>query len=109
MVFPYETYSPEMMQRSLFSDPSATWAIEDRSGSQIYTDGKRGLQVEQNGMWMSYSARAAKQSSENMLSENVYASVDFINSHGGWDGVHRLVNPTPTMGEKYVTFRKYVE
>lgn len=109
MVFEYETYSPETMQRSLFSGPNTTWAIEDRSGSQIYTDGKRGLQVEQNGMWMSYSMRAARQSGENVLSENVYASVDFINQHGGWDGVHRLVNPTPAMGEKYVTFRKYVE
>lgn len=109
MAFAYETYSPEMMQRSLFPDPSTTWAIEDRSGSQIYTDGKRGLQVEQNGMWISYTIRAAKQSGENMLSENVYASVDFINQHGGWDGVHRLVSPTSAMGDKYVTFRKYVE
>ncbi|WP_424767762.1 two-component system activity regulator YycH [Paenibacillus sp. sgz302251] len=109
MVFPYEIYSPDLMQRSLFFDPSTTRAFEDRSGSQIFTDGKRGLQVEQNGMWISYTDPAAPQSSENLLSDNVYASVDFVNQHGGWDGVHRFVNSEPKGEGKYIRFKQYVE
>jgi regulatory protein YycH of two-component signal transduction system YycFG len=109
MVFPYEIYTPDMMQRSLFFDPSTTKVWEDRNGSQIFTDGKRGLQVEQNGMWISYTDPAAPQSTENLLSDNVYASVDFVNQHGGWDGVHRFVNPQPGGEGKYVRFKQYVE
>lgn len=109
MVFPYEVYSPDMMQRSFFFDPSTTRAFEDRSGSQIFTDGKRGLQVEQNGMWISYTDSAASKKTENRLSDNVYASVDFINQHGGWDGVHRFVNPLPVDQSKYIHFKQYIE
>lgn len=109
MVFPYETYSPEQMQRSLFFDASTTRAIVDRSGSQIFADGKRGLQVDQNGLWINYTNPAATQSNEVLPSENVYASVEFINDHGGWDGTHALIGaPTGTVKKK-VTFRKYVE
>lgn len=112
MVFPYETYSPDLMQRNLFFDPGTTKALKDRSGSQIYTDGKRGLQVEQNGMWVIYTDPAAAQSEENLLSENMYAAVEFINEHGGWDGVHRFINPgfdTDGNTGKSVLFQQYVE
>lgn len=109
LVFGYEAYTPEQMQRNLFSDPSATLAVEDRSGSLIFTDGKRGLQIEQNGMWINYTNPAASQSTANHISENVYASIEFVNQHGGWDGEYRLVNPNPTESDKYVTFRKYIE
>lgn len=108
MVFPYEAYSPDLMQRSLF-DPSTTRSLEDRSGSQIFTDGKRGLQVEQNGMWITYTNPAAPQSVENLLSDNVYASVDFINQHGGWDGVHRFVSPAPEGTDTDLRFKQYIE
>ncbi|MDQ8736508.1 two-component system activity regulator YycH [Paenibacillus sp. LHD-38] len=109
MLFPYETYSPDLMQRSLFFDPSTTRALEDRGGSQIYTDGKRGLQVEQNGKWISYTDPSAPQITENLLSDNVYASVDFVNQHGGWDGVHRFVNAVSGGEGKDIRFKQYVE
>lgn len=109
LVYPYELYSPEQMQRSLFFDISTTRAIEDRSGSQIFTDGKRGLKVEQNGMWINYTNSAAGSGSETRPSENVYVSVDFINQHGGWDGVHRLMSGPADEENRSVTFRKYVD
>lgn len=109
MVFPYETYTPEQMQRSLLLDSSTTRAIQDRSGSQIFTDGKRGLTVEQGGLWISYTNPAATTSNDTPLSENVYASVDFINDHGGWDGTYRLVSTSSEEDQKVVSFRKYIE
>lgn len=109
MVYPYETYTPEQMQRSLFFDSSTTRVFQDRSGSQIFTDGKRGLKVEQGGMWISYTNPAATTSNDTPLSENVYTSVDFINEHGGWDGMYRLISSSPEEEQKYVTFRKYIE
>lgn len=109
LVYPYEMYSPEQMQRSLFFDSSTTKAIVDRSGSEIFTDGKRGLKVEQNGMWINYTNSSAGQNHDIVFSENVYASVDFVNLHGGWDGSNRLISSTPSEEKKYVGFRKYIE
>lgn len=108
-VYPYETYTPEQIQRSLFFDPSTTRSFEDRSGSQIFTDGKRGLKMEQDGQWINYTNPAATISNHTSLSENVYASVDFINQHGGWDGTYRLIGSTPDEERKYVSFRKYID
>lgn len=94
----YKSYSAEQMQSNLFFDPAVTRAISNRSGSQIYTDGKRGLQVDQNGKWISYTDPVARQEVEDTISENVYASIAFINQHGGWDGMHRFIYPGPIDG-----------
>ncbi|MBB3110887.1 regulatory protein YycH of two-component signal transduction system YycFG [Paenibacillus phyllosphaerae] len=99
----YQSYTPEQMQHNLFFDPSATRAINDRDGSQIYTDSKRALQVEQDGTWIRYRDPAAVQDSEDDMSENVYASVVFINEHGGWNGLHRFIQPWS--GESVPTIR----
>ncbi|HIW33365.1 MAG TPA: YycH family regulatory protein [Candidatus Paenibacillus intestinavium] len=106
--FGYDVITPEQMQRSLFFDYSTTRAIVNRSGSQIYTDGKRGLKVEQNGLWISYSNSTASQTNTAPASENVYVAVDFVNQHGGWDSSYQLAN-VPEADEKYIRFRKYIE
>ena len=70
----FDRYSAEQMQQNLFFDPGVTRTISDRSGSQIYTDGKRGLQVEQNGKWINYTDPVAGQKLQDDESDNVYAS-----------------------------------
>jgi regulatory protein YycH of two-component signal transduction system YycFG len=102
----YMTYSPEQMQHNLFFDPGVTRTISDRSGSQIYTDGKRGLQVEQNGKWISYTDPVAGQGQDDSESDNVYESIKFINQHGGWDGLHRFVHSGPLQAQS-VRFQQY--
>lgn len=109
MVYEYEVISPEQMQRSLFFDSSSTRAFVNRSGSQIYTDGKRGLQVEQNGLWITYTNSAASQSSNHSASENVYAAIDFVNQHGGWDTSYQFVSHKQVNDLASVDFRKYVD
>ncbi|GGE00345.1 YycH family regulatory protein [Paenibacillus nasutitermitis] len=102
----YQTYAPEQMQRNLFFDPGVTRAIVDRSGSQIFTDGKRGLQIEQNGKWISYTDPVAGQGESNSESENVYESIRFVNQHGGWDGLNRLLH-TETLDRQTVRYQQY--
>ena len=108
MRYTYDVISPEQMQRSLFFDSSATRAFVNRSGSQIYTDGKRGLQVEQNGLWITYTNSAASQTSVQETSENVYAAVDFVNQHGGWDTSYQFVSYAEDNHIAEVSFRKYI-
>lgn len=107
-VYHYDVFTSEQMQRSLFFDSSTTRAIVNRSGSQIYTDGKRGLKVEQNGLWINYTNSVASQTNSVPESENVYLAVDFVNQHGGWDSKYQLVQ-TPIREQRYVRFRKYIE
>lgn len=107
-MYNYELFTSEQMQRSLFFDSSTTRAIVNRSGSQIYTDGKRGLKVEQNGLWINYTNSVASQTNSVPGSENVYLAVDFVNQHGGWDSRYQLVQ-IPVRQERYVRFRKFIE
>jgi regulatory protein YycH of two-component signal transduction system YycFG len=102
------------MQRSLFFDPGTTRTLENLNGALIFTDGKRGLQIEQNGKWASYTNPAAPQTTQNDTTENVLASLQFINEHGGWDGLHRYVpvissTDAGTAGEdgRTVLFQQY--
>ncbi|NBD25080.1 YycH family regulatory protein [Paenibacillus glycinis] len=106
-VVSYDSYSPETMQSYLFSDPGVTRAISDRNGSQIYTDGKRGLQVEQNGRWLSYTDPVAVQGQGDNESQNVYAAVQFVNQHGGWDGMHRFVHVGLPEDAQVLKFQQY--
>ncbi|RXZ83837.1 hypothetical protein EBB07_05520 [Paenibacillaceae bacterium] len=103
----FNTYTPEQMQRNLFFNAGSTRAIEDRSGTQIYTDGKRGLEVEQGGQWVRYTNPVSSASSPNNLSDNVYAAIQFVNDHGGWDGTHHFVNPGELERGRLVVFRQY--
>jgi regulatory protein YycH of two-component signal transduction system YycFG len=103
----FDRYSAEQMQKNLFFDPGVTRTISDRSGSQIYTDGKRGLQVEQNGKWINYTDPVAGQKLQDDESENVYAAISFINQHGGWDGLHRFIHAGTYEDSQTVRFQQY--
>ncbi|QJC54076.1 hypothetical protein HGI30_22820 [Paenibacillus albicereus] len=91
----YQSYSADLLQRSLFFDPGTTRMIKDRDGSQVYTDGKRALQIEQNGQWISYTDPAAPLSGSEQARSNpagsMSSAMQFVNQHG-WDGLHRLVS-----------------
>ena len=52
-------FSTEQMQSSLFFDPSITRYIREKDGSEIYTDGRRSLQVRQGRNWINYTDPAA--------------------------------------------------
>ncbi|WP_308636959.1 YycH family regulatory protein [Paenibacillus silvisoli] len=103
----YESYSPEQMQRYLFFDPGVTRVISDQGGSQIYTDGKRGLQVEQNGRWINFTDPVSVQGQNDNESQNVYAAIQFINQHGGWDGMHRFVHAGTFESVQVLRFQQY--
>lgn len=105
----YDRYSAEQMQKNLFVDPGVTRTISDRVGSQIYTDGKRGLRVEQNGKWISYTDPVAGQATKDDESDNVYTAISFINQHGGWDGLHRFIHSGIYDDSQMVRFQQYYE
>lgn len=86
----YKEFSSEQMQKSLFLDPGITRSLPERDGSEIYTDSKRGLRVRTEQKWISFTDPIAPVDGENDLRENLYAAVQFVNQHGGWNGDYLL-------------------
>lgn len=109
MQVPVTRYTSEQMQRSLFFDPGITRSIQERKdGNQIYTDGKRGLKVEQAGGWMSYTDPAATTAAQNDLVDNIVGAVQFVNQHGGWNGQYCLGLPAdPEADNSVIRFQQY--
>ncbi|MBB6735423.1 two-component system activity regulator YycH [Cohnella zeiphila] len=105
---PFTRYTPDQIERNLFFDPGTTRMIQDRQdGTQIYTDGKKGLQIEQAGGWMSYTDPAAPTDSQNDLGDNIASAVQFVNQHGGWIGSHRFVRGEGTSADSVIRFQQY--
>jgi regulatory protein YycH of two-component signal transduction system YycFG len=105
--FGYSSYSPEQMQRNLFLDSEKTRNLEGRNGSQIYTDGKRGLQLESGETWMVYTDPVAPPDNPNNLTNNALAALKFVNEHGGWDGMHRFIAPDRESDARTIRFQQY--
>jgi regulatory protein YycH of two-component signal transduction system YycFG len=105
--FSYSAYSPEQMQRNLFFDSEKTRYLEGRNGSQIYTDGKRGLQLESGETWMVYTDPVAPPDNPNNLTNNALAALQFVNHHGGWDGMHRFIAPKREADARTIRFQQY--
>ena len=83
------SYTSDQMQHNLFADPAVTRNIHEQDGSEIYTDSKRSLQIEDDGRWMTYTDPAAVPATLADATESVLSAVDFINQHGGWNGQYR--------------------
>lgn len=104
---PFKEFSPEQMQRNLFADPTVTRNIQEKDGSQIYTDGKRSLQIKPDTKWVSYADPVARVDSKSDLSESVLSAVQFVNQHGGWNGTYLLSIPQGAADGSVVTFQQY--
>ncbi|MFU1795011.1 YycH family regulatory protein [Paenibacillus azoreducens] len=102
-----DSYTVGQMQQSLFFDPSITRYIQEKDGSEIYTDSKRSLQVRQEQKWMSYTDPAAPPSGEVSSSKDILAAVDFVNEHGGWNGVYRLELSGNGKEQSQIVFQQY--
>ncbi|WP_123042616.1 two-component system activity regulator YycH [Cohnella candidum] len=91
MDVPITRYTSEQMQTNLFFDPGMTRTIqENKDGNLIYTDGRRGLKIGENGGWMSYTDPVAPTEGQTDFIDNVTGAVRFVNQHGGWNGQYRL-------------------
>ncbi|RUS48818.1 two-component system activity regulator YycH [Cohnella sp. AR92] len=104
---PYSSYTSDQLQRNLFTDPSTTKMIQDQQeGTQIITDWKRALKLETTLGWMSYTDLVTPTDTQNNLTDNIEASVQFVNQHGGWGNPHRLVRSLGPANDSVVRFQQ---
>ncbi|NMO94220.1 YycH family regulatory protein [Paenibacillus lemnae] len=102
-----DLYTVEQMQRSLFFDPGITRNIRERDGSEIYTDGKRSLQVDESQHFINYTDPAAPPSGESNPGRDVLTAINFVNQHGGWNGSYRLSGTLESQDRTAVEFQQY--
>ncbi|HEY0828398.1 MAG TPA: two-component system activity regulator YycH, partial [Bacilli bacterium] len=110
----YSQFTSEQMQKSLFVDPNNTKYFSERDGSrtEIYSDGKRALEIDKEQSWMVYSDPITTPGEDvNDLRANLFTAVKFINEHGGWNGnymISSISENSETEGQTFL-FRQYVE
>ncbi len=105
----YEKVATESLWQRLFIDPNITRNLTERDGTKIYTDGKRGLQIKNNGRYMVFSDPVAQQNFRGSSLESMRNGVQFINKHGGWSGDFKLrgLSVNEADGESVYEFRQY--
>lgn len=107
---PYGKYTSEQMQRNLFFDPGITRMTQNsEDGSQIFTDGKRGLKIEQDGAWLVYTDPIAVSGEAADPVEPILSAVEFVNRHGGWNGPHLLAPGGERQDGEVVRFQQYFQ
>lgn len=111
MKMPYDRFSTEQLQNIMFVDPSNTRIFKDRDGSEIYTDGKRGLQLKHELHWMSYSDPIPTMDSRNDINDSLNSAVQFINQHGGWNGNYMIakIPRVQEIGRHTLVFQQVVD
>lgn len=107
----FTQFTVDQLKRTFFVDPTVTRNLTERDGSEIYTDGKRGLQLKNEQHWMTYSDPVAPAESRVDILDNLLAAVQFINQHGGWNGtyaVQKVPQQLITNNQPFI-FRQYYE
>ncbi|TVY10726.1 YycH family regulatory protein [Paenibacillus cremeus] len=108
----YTQFTVDQMKRTFFVDPAITRNLTERDGSEIYTDGKRGLQLKNEPHWMTYSDPVAPAADSRIdLLGNLVSAVQFINQHGGWNGTYGVqkVPQRLLLGNQAFVFRQYYQ
>ncbi|MGF9911583.1 two-component system activity regulator YycH [Paenibacillus ehimensis] len=108
----YTQFTADQLKRTFFVDPTLTRNVTERDGSEIYTDGKRGLKLRNEQHWMTYTDPvAATESNKVDLRESLLSAVQFINQHGGWNGKYGVQKVPQRLlpGSQQFVFRQYYD
>ena len=104
----YKLYTAQQLQNNLFVDPGISRNLYEHDGTEIFTDGKSGLQINHKQAWMTFSDPVAAAESGNDVGEDLYAAVQFINDHGGWNGTF-MVSQLPADTPHTFIFSQYFQ
>ncbi len=110
LIYKYTSITTEQMENILFPDPGITRNLPTGDGTEIYSDGKRGLQIKTNQLWMSYTDPIAPLEDKLDTREDLNTAVQFVNQRGGWNGQFRIDYIAPSLTDKgqRIIFRQYM-
>jgi regulatory protein YycH of two-component signal transduction system YycFG len=109
-VYPLDRLSVGNMENMLFPDPGITRNWESGDGTQIYSDGKRGMEVESRTQWMRFSDPLASTGQPFDPETDMAGAVQYVNRHGGWNGLFSLerVRLRNESSAPHFTFRQWL-
>lgn len=105
--YPYETVTATQMETSLFIEPGSVRKLLDQNSREIYTDGQRGLKIDRAVKWMTFNNPITNGIPTSDWNSTLNNAVQFVNIHGGWDGMH-LLRRIDENGTSSYGFRQYV-
>jgi regulatory protein YycH of two-component signal transduction system YycFG len=105
--YSYSEFTSKQIQSSLFVDPTTSRKLLNQQGVEIYTDGKRGLEIDRTNKWLIYSDPITVPESSTNLELNLQAAVKFVNLHGGWEGKYVLSEMPEDINQAF-GFTEYV-
>lgn len=105
----YDQFTADELKRSLFVDPNIVKNLQEKDGSQIYTDAKRGLQLQSEKHWLIFTDPVTGPAASRANPANdLDTAVQFVNQHGGWNGTFRMDSLTRSTDEPdQLVFRQY--
>lgn len=93
----------------LFIDPSLVKRIEmENENNILFTDGNRSMQYFLDEKYISFFQPVTDNYRQIDLSKDAYASIRYVNQHGGWDGEYLLDYIEQASGSSYFKFKKYI-
>lgn len=109
-VYPISRLSVGDMEIMLFPDPGITRNWETGDGTEIYSDGKRGMEVDSRTQWMRFSDPLASIGQPFEPLADMSAAVQYVNRHGGWNGTFALerIRLTNESSAPQFTFRQWL-
>ncbi|MCL6457790.1 MAG: hypothetical protein K6T85_07270 [Gorillibacterium sp.] len=110
--YTYTQFTADELKRSLFVDPNIVKNLQEKDGSQIYTDAKRGLQLQNDRQWMIYTDSLAAPAVSKVSGVAIIESAtQFVNQHGGWNGTFLLNKIVQSVDAKpqRLQFRQYID
>src|SRR5690606_30973511 len=90
LTYPYTSLAGDRMGNMLFPDPGITRSLPTRDSSEIYSDGKRGLEINNDQQWMSYTDPMAMIGGTFNARSDLPTAAQFVNRYGGWNGRYGL-------------------
>lgn len=106
----YQPVPISQMLQVLFVDPSVTRQVTERNGTTIYTDGSKAVQLPPGYPSIHFYDPIAESLSSSSKDSHYHSVVNFVNDHGGWNGLYMLEalkRPSNQAEETYL-FRQYV-
>jgi len=106
----FTSITSDKMENMLFPDPGITRSFPTSDGTEIYSDGKRVLEIDRSQLWMGYTDPMTPINERLSPGKAMNTIVQFINHHGGWNGQYTLerINTASNQAGPRFIFRQYM-
>lgn len=101
-----DTIETDMFVEGLFTEQNIVKKDKLSDGGEVFTDGTRILKINKDQNYLQYVNTINKKEDQNITTDLIESSIDFINEHDGWTDKYRFFSWDKE--EQKTVFRLYV-